>query len=210
MTEQANIHAIKKLFMSMNGNDKNIFLLIVKEFVRIQLTANNIQFLNTTNGGFINQINNIGSAINNLHFNADDTFILNLSNLFNCKYDLFKIVYNLSKKRKFIDRFTRKDKDLIGNETDFTKLKQLFNYIILLNLINRTIFEKNVEDINDFKLLEQINSINPNAENILKLYLLRSNDTTAFLNAINYDTFSMNVLTEQEKQKIYEIFDLFF
>jgi len=99
MTERANMYVIRNVFMRMNENDKNIFLLIVKEFIRIQSTNDDIKFLNTTNTEFINQINNIGSTINNLHFNVDDTFILNLSNLFNNNYKLFKILYDLSKKK---------------------------------------------------------------------------------------------------------------
>ena len=210
MTERANMYVIRNIFMRMNENDKNIFLLIVKEFIRIQSTNDDIKFLNTTNTGFINQINNIGSTINNLHFNVDDTFILNLSNLFNNNYKLFKMVYDLSKKRKLMQRISKQIKDLIGNETNFVKLKQILNSFILLNLIYYTIFKKTIEDINEFRLLEQINSINPNAENILKLNLLKNDDKNIFLNAINYDTFSINILTEQEKQQIYEIVDLFF
>ena len=83
MTERANIRKIKNTFVSINENDKNIFLLIVKEFVRIQSINDNINFLNTSNAGFINQINNMGTTINDLHYTIDDTFILNLSNLFN-------------------------------------------------------------------------------------------------------------------------------
>lgn len=210
MTDQANIHGIKNTFVSINENNKNIFLLIVKEFVRIQSTNDDINFLNTSNAGFINQINNMGTTINDLHYTIDDTFILNLSNLFNNNYKLFKMVYDLSKKRKLMQKISKQIKDVIGNESNFEKLKQIFNSFILLNLINHTISKKTINDINEFRLLEQINTINPNAENILKLYLLRSINTTTFLNAINYDIFSINILTEQEKQQIYEIFDLFF
>ncbi len=106
MTERANMYVIRNVFMCMNENDKNIFLLIVKEFIRIQSTNDDIKFLNTTNTEFINQINNIGSTINNLHFNVDDNFILNLSNLFNNNYKLFKILYDLSKKRKLMQRIS--------------------------------------------------------------------------------------------------------
>jgi len=109
-----------------------------------------------------------------------------------------------------MQRISKQIKDLIGNETNFVKLKQILNSFILLNLIHYTISKKTIEDINEFRLLEQINSINPNAENILKLNLLKNDDKNIFLNAINYDTFSINILTEQEKQQIYEIFDLFF
>lgn len=210
MTERANTYKIKKIFTCINEYNKNIFLLIVKEFIKIQSTNDDIKFLNTTNAGFINQINNIGSTINDIHYTIDDTFILNLSNLFNNNYKLFKMVYDLSRKRKLMQRISKQIKDLIGNETNFVKLKQIFNSFILLNLINYTISKKTIEDINEFRLLEQINSISPNAENILNLNLLRNNDTTGFLNAINYDTFSINILTEEEKQQIYEIFDLFF
>lgn len=210
MTERANMYVIRNVFMNINEANKNIFLLIVKEFIRIQSTNDDIKFLNTTNTGFINQINNMGSTINNLYFNVDDNFILNLSNLFNNNYKLFKMVYDLSKKRKLMQRISKQIKDLIGNETNFVKLKQILNSFILLNLINYTISKKTIENINEFRLLEQINSINHNAENILKLNLLRNNDKSVFLNAINYDTFSINILTEQEKQQIYEIFDLFF
>ena len=210
MTERANMYVIRIVFMNMNETNKNIFLLIVKEFVRIQSTNDDIKILNTTNGGFINQINNMGSTINNLHFNVDDTFILNLSNLFNNNYKLFKMVYDLSRKRKLMQRISKQIKDLIGNETNFVKLKQIFNSFILLNLINYTISKKTIENINEFRLLEQINLINHNAENILNLNLLRNDDKNIFLNAINYDTFSINILTEEEKQQIYEIFDLFF
>ena len=210
MTEEANMYVIRNVFMNINEPNKNIFLLIVKEFIRIQSTNNDIKFLNTTNAGFINQINNIGSTINNLHFNVDDNFILNLSNLFNNNYKLFKMVYDLSRKRKLMQRISKQIKDLIGNETNFVKLKQIFNSFILLNLINYTIFKKTIENINEFRLLEQINLINHNAENILNLNLLRNDDKNIFLNTINYDTFSINILTEEEKQQIYEIFDLFF
>ena len=210
MTEQANMYVIRNVFMNINEPNKNIFLLIVKEFIRIQSTNDDIKFLNTTNAGFINQINNIGSTINNLHFNVDDNFILNLSNLFNNNYKLFKMVYNLSRKRKLMQRISKQIKDLIGNQNNFVKLKQIFNFIILINLINYTISKKTIENINEFRLLEQINLINHNAENILKLNLLRNDDKNIFLNAINYDTFSINILTEEEKQQIYEIFDLFY
>jgi hypothetical protein len=210
MTEQANTYKIKKTFTCMNENDKNIFLLIVKEFIRIQSTNDDIKFLNTTNTGFINQINNMGSTINNLHFNVDDTFILNLSNLFNNNYKLFKMIYDLSRKRKLMQRIRKQIKDLIGNQNNLVKLKQIFNSFILLNLINYTISKKTIENMNEFRLSEQINSINHNAENILKLNLLRNDDKNIFLNAINYDTFSINILTEEEKQQIYEIFDLFY
>jgi hypothetical protein len=210
MTEQANTYKIKKTFTCMNENDKNIFLLIVKEFIRIQSTNDDIKFLNTTNTGFINQINNMGSTINNLHFNVDDTFILNISNLFNNNYKLFKMIYDLSRKRKLMQRIRKQIKDLIGNQNNLVKLKQIFNSFILLNLINYTISKKTIENMNEFRLLEQINSINHNAENILKLNLLRNDDKNIFLNAINYDTFSINILTEEEKQQIYEIFDLFY
>jgi hypothetical protein len=210
MTERANMYVIRIVFMNMNETNKNIFLLIVKEFVRMQSTNDDIKILNTTNGDFINQINNMVSTINNLYFNVDDNFILNLSNLFNNNYKLFKMVHDLSRKRKLMQRISKQIKDLIGNETNFVKLKQIFNFIILLNLINYTISKKTIENINEFRLLEQINSINPNAENILNLNLLRNNDKNIFLNAINYDTFSINILTEEEKQLIYEIFDLFY
>ena len=80
MTERANMYVIRIVFMNMNETNKNIFLLIVKEFVRMQSTNDDIKFLNTTNGDFINQINNVVSTINNLYFNVDDNFILNLSN----------------------------------------------------------------------------------------------------------------------------------
>ena len=170
MTEQANTYKIKKTFTCMNENDKNIFLLIVKEFIRIQSTNDDIKILNTTNGGFINQINNMGSTINNLHFNVDDNFILNLSNLFNNNYKLFKMVCDLSRKRKLMQRISKQIKDLIGNQNNFVKLKQIFNSFILLNLINYTISKKTIENINEFRLLEQINSINHNAENILYLF----------------------------------------
>ena len=170
MTEQANTYKIKKTFTCMNENDKNIFLLIVKEFIRIQSTNDDIKILNTTNGGFINQINNMGSTINNLHFNVDDNFILNLSNLFNNNYKLFKMVYDLSRKRKLMKIISKQIKDLIGNQNNFVKLKQIFNSFILLNLINYTISKKTIENINEFRLLEQINSINHNAENILYLF----------------------------------------
>ena len=210
MTERANMYVIRNVFMNINEYNKNIFLLIVKEFIRIQLINDDIKILNTTDTGFINQINNIGSTINNLHFNVDDNFILNLSNLFNNNYKLFKMVYDLSRKRKLMQRISKQIKDLIGNETNFVKLKQIFNSFILLNLINYTISKKTIENINAFRLLEQINSINPNAENILNLNLLRNDDKNIFLNTINYDTFSINILTEEEKKQIYEIFDLFF
>ena len=104
MTERANMYVIRIVFMNMNETNKNIFLLIVKEFVRMQSTNDDIKILNTTNGGFINQINNMGSTINNLHFNVDDNFILNLSNLFNNNYKLFKMVCNLSRKKKLMKR----------------------------------------------------------------------------------------------------------
>ena len=210
MTERANMYVIRIVFMNMNETNKNIFLLIVKEFVRIQSTNDDIKFLNTTNGEFINQINNIDSTINNLHFNVDDNFILNLSNLFNNNYKLFKIVHDLSRKRKLIQRISKQIKDLIGNENNFVKLKKIFNFIILINLINYTIYKKTIENVNEFRLLEQINSINPNAENILKLNLLRNDDKNIFLNSINYDTFLIEKLTEEENQHIYEIFDLFY
>ena len=74
------MYVIRIVFMNMNETNKNIFLLIVKEFVRMQSTNDDIKFLNTTNGDFINQINNVVSTINNLYFNVDDNFILNLSN----------------------------------------------------------------------------------------------------------------------------------
>lgn len=80
MTERANMYVIRIVFMNMNETNKNIFLLIVKEFVRMQSTNDDIKFLNTTNSGFINQINNMVLTINNLYFNVDDNFILNLSN----------------------------------------------------------------------------------------------------------------------------------
>ena len=80
MTERANMYVIRIVFMNMNETNKNIFLLIVKEFVRMQSTNDDIKILNTTNGDFINQINNMVSTINNLYFNVDDNFILNLSN----------------------------------------------------------------------------------------------------------------------------------
>lgn len=210
MTERANMYVIRIVFMNMNETNKNIFLLIVKEFVRMQSTNDDIKILNTTNGDFINQINNMVSTINNLYFNVDDNFILNLSNLFNNNYKLFKMVYDLSRKRKLMKIISKQIKDLIGNQNNFVKLKQIFNFIILINLINYTIYKKTIEDIQQFRLLEKINSINPNAENILNLNLLRNNDKNIFLNAINYDTFSINMLTEEEKQQIYEIFNLFY
>lgn len=74
------MYVIRIVFMNMNETNKNIFLLIVKEFVRMQSTNDDIKFLNTTNSGFINQINNMVLTINNLYFNVDDNFILNLSN----------------------------------------------------------------------------------------------------------------------------------
>ena len=210
MTERANMYVIRNVFMNINEYNKNIFLLIVKEFIRIQSTNDDIKILNTTNGGFINQINNMGSTINNLHFNVDDNFILNLSNLFNNNYKLFKMVCNLSRKKKLMQRISKQIKDLIGNENNFVKLKKIFNFIILINLINYTIYKKTIENVNEFRLLEQINSINPNAENILKLNLLRNDNKNIFLNSINYDTFLIEKLTEEENQHIYEIFDLFY
>ena len=210
MTERANMYVIRNVFMNINEYNKNIFLLIVKEFIRIQLINDDIKILNTTNDEFINQINNMGSTINNLHFDVDDNFILNLSNLFNNNYKLFKMVCNLSRKKKLMQRISKQIKDLIGNENNFVKLKKIFNFIILINLINYTIYKKTIENVNEFRLLEQINSINPNAENILKLNLLRNDDKNIFLNSINYDTFLIEKLTEEENQHIYEIFDLFY
>ena len=210
MTERANMYVIRNVFMNINEYNKNIFLLIVKEFIRIQLINDDIKILNTTNDEFINQINNMGSTINNLHFDVDDNFILNLSNLFNNNYKLFKMVCNLSRKKKLMQRISKQIKDLIGNENNFVKLKKIFNFIILINLINYTIYKKTIENVNEFRLLEQINSINPNAENILKLNLLRNDNKNIFLNSINYDTFLIEKLTEEENQHIYEIFDLFY
>jgi|688.fasta_scaffold10198_7 hypothetical protein len=210
MTELANIHAItshlNKLKTTKNFNH---FLLITKEIIRVQSSDKNIRVLNTSNANFVNEITGtMGTNINNLYFNASDINMLNISNLFNNDYKLFKFVSQLMNKQTLIKKISRQINNLVNNNDSLARLIKTFNYIILFKIMHTTLSKKTIENVHEFKLLDQLNEITATSETIFKLYLLRNNDITIFLNSINYDSFSMN-LNEIEQEQICEILTLF-
>lgn len=211
MTETANIQTIiSELNELKTTSDFNHFILITKNIIRVQLLDENIRLLDTSNANFINQIMGImGSNINDLYFDASDINILNICKLFNNDHNLFNFVIQLMSKKTLIKKINRKIKNLVNGKNSLTTLISTFNLIILFRIMHTTILKKTIENIHKFRLLDKLNEINTNTETAFKLYLLRNNDITNFLNSINYDTFSINELNDVEKEQICQILTLF-
>ena len=204
MTEESNINAIKSDLAKFKRSTKiNHLYLIIKELYNVQSSDTNITLFNTSNSDCINQINIMGSNLNTVGDGISDT---NICYLFNNDYKLFKFISKLLSTTKFIKKI---NKSMANDKHSLEKLLKVFNFIILVRTISSTISRKNMKQINNFNLLNEINSINPKSENIFMLHLLKNSDIANFLNSINYSTFSMNELSDLEKKRIHEVFNLF-
>jgi hypothetical protein len=132
-------------------------------------------------------------------------------------YDLFNQLKTYSTKSLPIKKLHSVfDKD--GNSSEFNEaLIRLFNVVFLVNLIQKRLKKKTIEELDDYKLIDKMAHIHPELINFLSLNKLSSVETNKEFEKnveeyISYDDIDFDELYklyENNYKSIYQLFDLF-
>lgn len=117
--------------------------------------------------------------------------------------EVYQNSYLFKEVKKYITKCKRVNKlsKIMKVEEDDEKLKQTLNYVILVNLIKKSVMKKTGENMDDYKLEDKIIPS-------LKKLLPNLRDEEAML-SYDYQQVPKMELNEEEYDTMYEVFSLF-
>lgn len=134
------------------------------------------------------------------------------------EYVVFNKLKNLTTKYTFVKKVNPTFDDLIADDGAKEEFKKLCNAVALVNLLQKRLKGKTLEELTGYKLLEKLTSINRQLPTYLGIQSLTSVTTDEQLASFakeeytTYDDINMsklNELIETDGQRIYNLIDLF-
>ena len=202
-----NIYAIHSILQKMKDDKRDRFFSLSNLIVDLQLKYG-VDILNVTDKQ-VEELKNY-SQINKDNYRE-------LSDVYGT-YALFNEIKNCSIKSAFI----KKLRPMFDNETasaEFKEeLKRLLNVVVLVNLIQKRLNKKTIQELNEYQLVTKMTQINPQLINFFALQRLGKfscDDEIAIFVKEEYVTYDdiqfeeLYKLYDESYPAIYELFDLF-
>jgi hypothetical protein len=202
-----NIYAIHSILQKMKDDKRDRFFSLSNLIIDLQLKYG-VDILNVTD----EQVEELKkySQINKDNYRE-------LSDVYGT-YALFNEIKNCTTKSSFI----KKMRPVFDNENSSSEfkdeLKRLLNVVVLVNLIQKRLRRKTVQELNDYQLVTKMCQINPKLIDFFALQRIskftNDDDITTFVKEeyVTYDDVQFEELYklyDESYPAIYELFDLF-
>ena len=202
-----NIYAIHSILQKMKDDKRDRFFSLSNLIIDLQLQYG-VDILNVTD----EQVEELKkySQINKDNYRE-------LSDVYGT-YALFNEIKNCTTKSSFI----KKMRPVFDNENSSSEfkdeLKRLLNIVVLVNLIQKRLRRKTVQELNDYQLVTKMCQINPKLIDFFALQRIskftNDDDITTFVKEeyVTYDDVQFEELYklyDESYPAIYELFDLF-
>lgn len=97
-------------------------------------------------------------------------------------FNVFMELLRLMTKTAYVKKMSKIMKEIVNNEDKLEKMRETFNTIILINLIQRRLEKKTHNQISHYQLFEKINEIESGLNlNLVTLLSIKDNDISKYI-----------------------------
>jgi hypothetical protein len=202
-----NIYAIHSILQKMKDVNRDRFFSLSNLIIDLQL-KHGVDILNVTDEQ-VEELKNYSQIDKDNYRELSDVY---------GTYALFNEIKNFTTKSAFI----KKMRSVFDNETvsaEFKdEFKRLLNVVVLVNLIQKRLKGKTVQELNEYQLLTKMSQINPRLIDFFALQriskFVNDDDITTFVKEeyVTYDDIQFEEiykLYDENYILIYELFNLF-
>lgn len=202
-----NIYAIHSILQKMKDNKRDRLFSLTNLILKHQ-TDNGFTLLNASD--------EVAEQLQNYSQITKDDY-LELSEIYG-EYAIFNKTVGLTTRSTFIKKINPTFDDLIPDGESKDEFKKLCNACALVNLLQKRLKNKTIEELNNYRLLNKLNAIDSHLTEILAIQQLSSFTTDEQLSSFakeEYTTYDdiimakLKTLVETNGQRIYDLIDLF-
>jgi hypothetical protein len=202
-----NTYAINSILQKMK-DDKRFRLFSLTNLILNHQNEYGFNLLNTTD--------EVSDILQNYSQITKEQY-LELSHIYG-EYHIFNKIKTLTTKSTFIKKINSTFEDFITDSDAKDEFKKLCNALALVNLLQKRLKGKTIEELNNYRLLNKLHEIDTQLTNFLAIEQLSSfttDDQLASFSKEEYLTYDdinipkLKVLVENNGQRIYDLIDLF-